>query len=61
MNESLSQDLQRFFRVYQANVEEAVRKRLPSSAANVILADLADEFEPFRQSIINRLEEEFRP
>lgn len=60
MDEKLSRDLQRFFRVYQANVEEAVRKRLPPEAANALLSDLAEEFEPFSQSIINRLAEEFR-
>lgn len=60
MDEKLSRDLQWFFHVYQASVEEAVRNRLPPEAANAVLSDLAEELEPLRQSVINRLAEEFR-
>lgn len=60
MDEKLSRDLQWFFHVYQAGVEEAVRNRLPPEAANAVLSDLAEELEPLRQSVINRLAEEFR-
>lgn len=59
MNSSLENDLNRFCRVYLNNTSDLLRK-LPMPIAAVLKQQMEEEFDLFRTSIFNRIEEEFR-
>ena len=54
LDSGLKGDLDRFFRVYLNNVDEILHGVRLSEP---VRRELADEFEAFRASIINRIEE----
>ena len=58
MTQKLQSDLERFFRVYQNDVSEVLKKQLPPKVAGPVERALDEEFELFRVSLINRLTEE---
>lgn len=58
MKPELQNDLDRFCRVYQQNVEDALRKCLPAVPGAVIQAKLEEEFDLFKMSLYNRLNED---
>ena len=59
MNSSLENDLNRFCRVYLNNTSDLLRK-LPMPIAAVLIQQMEEEFDLFRTSMFNRIEEEFR-
>lgn len=59
MNSSLENDLNRFCRVYLNNTSDLLRK-LPMPIAAVLKQQMEEEFDLFRTSMLNRIEEEFR-
>ena len=59
MNSSLENDLNRFCRVYLNNTSDLLRK-LPMPIAAVLKQQMEEEFNLFRTSMFNRIEEEFR-
>ena len=59
MNSSLENDLNRFCRVYLNNTSDLLRK-LPMPIAAVLKQQMEEEFDLFRTSMFNRIEEEFR-
>ena len=59
MNSSLENDLNRFCRVYLNNTSDLFRK-LPMPIAAVLKQQMEEEFDLFRTSMFNRIEEEFR-
>lgn len=60
MDSSLQQDLARFFRVYENDTLEILQKHLPPRVGVPIKQELDEEFELFKKSLINRLNEESR-
>lgn len=59
MDAKLRQDMERFFRVYQSNVNDILVQKLPASHALLLSKELDEEFDLFRTSLMNRLSEEF--
>ena len=59
MDAKLRQDLERFFRVYQSNVNDILAQKLPTGHALLLSKELDEEFDLFRTSLMNRLSEEF--
>lgn len=58
MNTALEQSIENFCRIYQNNMEQILRERLPADTAEDLCEELNDEFRLFRQSLFNRLHEE---
>lgn len=58
VNARLQQDLHRFFRVYEDNIDDILRKTLSPPAYAMVKKDIDDEFDTFRRSLLNRLSEE---
>lgn len=58
MKPELQNDLDRFCRVYRQNTEDVLRKCLPAVPGAVIQAKLEEEFDLFKMSLYNRLNEE---
>ena len=56
----LKSDLNRFFQIYQGDVDEILRRKLPQDLCRTLKTDLEGEFMLFQRSLMNRLEEEFR-
>ena len=60
MDSKLKSDLNRFFQIYQGDVDEILRRKLPQDLFRTLKTDLEGEFMLFQRSLMNRLEEEFR-
>ena len=60
MDSRLQQDLARFFRVYENDTLEILQKHLSPRVGMPIKHELDEEFELFKASLINRLNEESR-
>ena len=60
MDSKLKSDLNRFFQIYQGDVDEILRRKLPQDLWRTLKTDLEGEFMLFQRSLMNRLEEEFR-
>lgn len=60
MKQQLRQDLNRFFHVYTDNVGDILRQSLPAQIGIPLESKLNEEFDSLAQSIINRIEEEYR-
>lgn len=60
MDSKLKNDLNRFFQIYQGDVDEILRRKLPQDLCRTLKTDLEGEFMLFQRSLMNRLEEEFR-
>ena len=58
MDTKLRQDLNHFFNVYQNNVGDILRKRLPPAPSALIEKEIAEELDTFHTSVLNRLAEE---
>ena len=56
MDPMLKNDLNRFCRVYLDNVSD-ILKKLPMPVAMKVKQDLEEEFDLFRRSMFNRIEE----
>jgi len=56
MNDSLRQDINRFFSVFQNNVEYDLHRLLPVTAEAIkFQAEFEEELDAFHASVINRL------
>ena len=60
MDSKLKSDLNRFFQIYQGDVDEILRRKLPQDLCRTLKTDLEGAFMLFQRSLMNRLEEEFR-
>lgn len=60
IDKKLRQDISRFFQVYQDRVENSLSKRLPMAEARIAKSSFAEEIPAFYESLMNRLEEEFK-
>ena len=60
MDSKLKSDLNRFFQIYQGDVDEILRRKLPQDLCRTLKTALEGEFMLFQRSLMNRLEEEFR-
>ena len=60
MDAMLKRDIDRFCNIYLSNVGESIKQILPESASSRVEQEISDEFDLFRASLLNRLEQEFR-
>ena len=58
MKPKLKEDIDRFCRVYQNNIND-ILNTLPVSASLLVKRQIEDEFSDFRVHLISRLENEF--
>lgn len=56
MNPKLKNDIDRFCHIYQQNIEEILKSKLPYP----VQKELDAEFQLFKESLYHRLNEEFR-
>lgn len=59
MDRLLKSDLDRFFRVYESDVEEILERQVPAQAIGQLSRDLDEEFMLLKRALLNRLSEEF--
>lgn len=59
MDIKLQQDLDHFFQVYQNNTSEKLHQMLSPAFADSLERELAEELFLFRNTLMNRLNEEF--
>lgn len=60
MSNALKNDLARFFRVYEEEVADVLQKTVPPATRPITERALRKEFELFKASLLNRINEELR-
>ena len=60
MDSKLTSDLNWFFQIYQVDVDDILRRKLPHDRCRTLNNDLEGVFMLFQRSLLHRLDEEFR-